>query len=72
MLEANFSKILLSINLPWGQVMSHTKFGPDWFIRHDVYWIQAEQNIYKKSVWIFIGGPIFTIALLSLGLGIDS
>ena len=39
-----FLKFLLFINLPWGYVMSHKKFGPDRFSRFDVYWIQTNRQ----------------------------
>ena len=43
-------KIRLSINHPWGRVMSHTKFGPDNFSRFDIYWIQTDkQSIYRYN-----------------------
>jgi len=43
------------INLPWGRVRSHTKFGPDRFSRFDVYWIQTnihpdKLNLYKTRL----------------------
>ena len=41
---SKFFKIRSSINLPWGHVRSHTKFGPDWFSRFDVYWLQKKQT----------------------------
>ena len=37
-------EILISINLPWGHVISHTKFVPDRFSRFDVYWIQKDKQ----------------------------
>ena len=33
--------ILLSMNIPWGHVSSHTKFEPDRLSRFDFYWIQT-------------------------------
>ena len=50
--EANFWKIRLSINLPWGHVMSHKKFGLDRFSRCDVYWIQIDKQTDKQSILI--------------------
>ena len=44
-----FLKIRSSINLPWGQVMSHKKFGPDRFSRFDVYWIQTDRQTNKQT-----------------------
>ena len=37
------------INLPWSQVRSHTKFGPDRFSRFDVYWIQTDKKTNKQT-----------------------
>ena len=35
------------MNLPCGHMMSHKKFGPDWFSRFDVYWIHTDKsNLY--------------------------
>ena len=42
-----FLKILSSINLPWGHVRSHKKFGPDRFSRFGVYWIQTSKQTSK-------------------------
>ena len=39
-----FFKFWQFINLPWGDVRSHTKFGPDRFCRFDVYWIQTDRQ----------------------------
>ena len=44
-----FLKIRSSINLPWGHVMSHKKFGPDRFSRFDVYWIQTNKHPNKQT-----------------------
>ena len=33
------------INLSWGHVMFHTKFGPDRISRFDVHWIHWKQTI---------------------------
>ena len=37
-------KIRSSINLPWGHVRFHKKYGPDWFRRFDVYWSQTNRQ----------------------------
>ena len=44
-----FLKFLLFINLPWGYVMSHKKFGPDRFSRFDVYWIQTNRQTNRQT-----------------------
>ena len=36
-------------NLPLVYVRSHTKFGPDWFSRFDVYWIQTNIQTNKQT-----------------------
>ena len=38
-----------SINLSWGHVMSHKKFGPDRFSRFDVYWIQTDGQTDRQT-----------------------
>ena len=48
----NFLKIRSFINLPWGHVMSHKKFGPDRFSRFDVYWIQTNKQTDKPNLYI--------------------
>ena len=40
------------INLPWGHVRSHTKFGPDRSSRFDVYWIQTNRQTDKQRLYI--------------------
>ena len=40
------------INLPWGHVRSHTKFGLDGLFRFDVYWIQTNKQTDKQSIHI--------------------
>ena len=44
-----FLKIWSFINLPWGHVMSHKKFGPDRFSRFDVYWIQTDKQTNRQT-----------------------
>ena len=47
-------EIWSSINLPWGHVRFHTKFGPNRFTRFDVYWIKKNKHpnrqIDKQSI----------------------
>jgi len=39
------------MNLPWGYVRSHTKFGPDRFSRFDAYWKEkTDKFIYRYSM----------------------
>jgi len=33
-----------------GHVRSYTKYGPDWFSRFDVYWIQTDRQADKQSI----------------------
>ena len=42
-------KIRSSINLTWGHVMSHNKFGPDRFSLFDVYWIQTNKQTNRQT-----------------------
>ena len=37
------------INLPWGHVRTHTKFGPHRFSSFDVYWIQTDWQTNKQT-----------------------
>ena len=42
--------------------MSHKKFGPDWFSRFDIYWIQTNKqtdkpNLYIDSFWSSFSRP---------------
>ena len=68
-------KIWSSINLPWGHVMSHKKFGPDWFSCFDVYWIQTNKHINKhpprQAKFIYRLGRMYffsgTLVLISRG-----
>ena len=39
------------MKLPWGQVMSHKKFGSDRFSRFDFYWIQT--NRQTSQIYIY-------------------
>ena len=52
-----FFKFWSFINLSWGHVGSHTKFGPDRFSRFDVYWIQTyrhpSQNIDERRSLLY-------------------
>ena len=50
-------KVLINHNLPWGNVRSHTKFGPDRFSRFDFYWIQKQTNKHtdKQSLYVYHG-----------------
>ena len=48
-----FLKFLPSINLPWGHVMSHTKFAPDRFSRFDVYWIQTNKQADRQAKFLY-------------------
>ena len=41
---SKFLKIQSSINLTWCRVRSHKRFGPDWFIRFDVYCKQTNRQ----------------------------
>ena len=56
--KGKFLKIGSSINLPWGRVRSHTKFGPYRFSRFDVYWIQT--NTQANCIY---GGRRFLILI---------
>ena len=46
------------MNLHWGHVRSHTKFGPDRFSRFDVYWIQTNKHpqtdTQTSKVYIYV------------------
>ena len=47
-------KIRSSINLPWGHVRSHKKYGPDLFSRFDVYWSltnSADRQVQTSKVY---------------------
>ena len=50
-----FAKIFdlsFKIVFPGGLMMSHKKFGPNWFSRSDDYWIQTDkQSIYLDEEW---------------------
>ena len=41
------------INLPCSHVRSHKKFGPDWFSRFDVYWIQTNRQTDRQAKFIW-------------------
>ena len=41
------------INLPWCHVRFHTKFGPDWFSRFDVNWIQTNRHPCRQAKFIY-------------------
>ena len=43
-----FFKIYSTIKLPWDQVRSHKKFGPDRFCRFDVGWKQANRQTNSR------------------------
>ena len=32
---------------------SHTKFGPDWFSRFDIYWTQIKRQTDKQSIFVY-------------------
>ena len=51
LVETNFEilKFWSSVNLPWGHVRFHKKFGPDRFSRFDVYWIQTDKQTDKNK-----------------------
>jgi len=40
------------MNLAWGVVRSHSKFGPVWFSRFDVYSIQTDKQTGEQSIYI--------------------
>ena len=44
-------RFLSFINLLWGHVRAHTKFGPDRFSRFNVYWIpkKIDKQIDKQT-----------------------
>ena len=41
-------------NLSWGQVRSHTKFGPDRFSRFDVYLIQTDRQTDRQAKYTYL------------------
>ena len=40
------------INLSWGHVRPHIKFGPDWVSRLDVYWLQTNKQKDRQVKYI--------------------
>ena len=50
--KTQFLKFFSFLNLPWGHVRSHEKFGPDRFSRFDVYWIQTNKQTDKPNLYI--------------------
>jgi len=47
--RGKFLKIWSFINLLWGHVRSHAKFGPDWFSRFDFYWMQTGRHPDRQT-----------------------
>ena len=43
----------MTINLPWGPLRPHTKFGPDRLSRFDVYWIQTNKQTDRQAKFIY-------------------
>ena len=48
--EANFSNFDHPINLPWGHMRSHSKFGPDRYGRFDLCCLQTNRQTDKQTI----------------------
>ena len=53
LLNTKFFKFWSFINLPWGHVSSHTKFGFDRISLFDVYWIQTKKQTDRQAKFIY-------------------